>query len=178
MRIKFVLHRYFGRRFTIALLELPAPIKFSQYIKPVKLTNVCDTPHLGGQAVIAAGMGLTEGQKVYADDRSKIRLREVNLITLASDYCSKAKIDMYSNGNVTRDILINNHRHGIICVEPNYAQEQYTARGDSGNCSLLTNSNRMPIEAINNWTMIISRWTNNIEEWWLFNGFSEHAKTL
>lgn len=134
MRIKLVLDyttSFHSSSIPSALLELPTPIAFNQYIRPAILTNACDAPYSGGEEVIAAGMGVTEKYQHFAEPRSEIRLRQVNLMTLSSVYCAGKKIQK-QYGNATRIYEIKKHRHGIICVEPNYGRKQCTASGDSG----------------------------------------------
>lgn len=92
---------------------------------------------MGGEPVIAAGMGVTEKNKIFADERSTVRLRQVNLMTLSSEYCATEKMKMYAGRGVTSPISIRNSQYGIICVKPNYARVQCTAPADSGRPLLL-----------------------------------------
>lgn len=87
--------------------------------------------------MIAAGMGLSDKGQLFAEERASIRLRQISLMTLSSDHCSREKINIMNEypyiSNITRSYEIRKHQIGIICVEPNYAKEQCTSRGDSGN---------------------------------------------
>lgn len=93
---------------------------------------------MGEQQVIAAGMGRSSPNYKLEGTRSETRLKQVNLLTLPSEYCVKVKYDDVSDvrKNVTRSKEILEHPYGIICVEPNYERVQCTAHGDSGNLLL------------------------------------------
>lgn len=69
-----------------ALINLPQPITFSQFIQPAKLANNCDIPHLRSEIVITAGMGrINKSESLPIPER---RLRHVFLKTILSEDCS------------------------------------------------------------------------------------------
>lgn len=98
----------------IALLELATPITLNESIQPVKLTNICSMPHVGGQSVIAAGTGRT----IMDERTSDFRIRNAQFVTMSSVSCSQQ----------TRFQL---NPNTILCANANvYNQTIY--KGDSG----------------------------------------------
>lgn len=104
-------------RYSPGLIELPTPITFNEHIRPVQLSNTCGMPHLGGEDVVAAGMGRDEMDK--KTERSDMRLRHANFVTKSSFFCS----------------FQTNHRmdpNTIICANANHDTNQSVYKGDSG----------------------------------------------
>lgn len=101
------------------MIRLPHKIQFSQYIQPVQLPSVCETPK--NIEVIAIGRGATS-------DHSGIsrQLRFAELTTLSTSDCRK-----------TFPFLI--FRKSVICAQ-NQASLQSICKGDSGS-ALITKSN-------------------------------------
>lgn len=92
---------------------MPRRIKFNQFIHPAKLSSHCKIPHLGGQSVIAAGMG-----RVNADEwipLTERRLRHAHLETIFGEDCG------FDEPTVDT----------IICTRVN-GNGQSTTKGDSG----------------------------------------------
>lgn len=106
---------------------MSSPITFNEFIQPVNLTNICEIPHLGGQAVIAAGMGMDDF--TTSKNRDQFRLRQASFVTMSSelDKCTALPDDNQVDANT------------VICAKPNEHQ-QSIYYGDSGNiiCSRTT----------------------------------------
>lgn len=101
--------------YNTALLELSKPITFNQYIQPIQLTTVCDTPHMGGVPVVAAGTGRTELDKPPSD----YLIRHAQLTTISSELCATRKL--YEKNPLT-----------VICVYETPVGGQAAFKGDSG----------------------------------------------
>lgn len=101
----------------IGLIKLPSPITFNEFIQPVAFTHVCETPHMGGQDVITAGMGYTSMEKPLTSN--KHRLRHARLVTMPSKHCSQQSANRKNPDT-------------IICVLSNGANGQSAYKGDSG----------------------------------------------
>lgn len=99
----------------LALLELPTPITFDQYVRPVNLTNFCSIPHMGGEIVTAAGTGRTQMDESASD----WRLRHAHSMTISSEFCSN-QLQHKLNPN------------GILCGDVNRTNNQSIYDGDSG----------------------------------------------
>lgn len=99
----------------IALLELPTPITFDHYIRPVNFTDICLTPHMGGKTVTAAGTGRTKLDEKASD----WRLRHAHFTTMSSEFCS-SQLHYKLNPN------------SIICGNVDIANNQSIYNGDSG----------------------------------------------
>ena len=125
------------------MLELPTPIIFNEFIQPAKLSTACDIPQLGGQDVTAIGMGGT----AYDQDipRSEVRLRQADFVTKSADYCATETIknSEYFAKHYGTDILREDQAYGMTCIEPNYARNQSTFHGDSGNFKSYRNTRNL-----------------------------------
>lgn len=77
---------------------------------------MCDTPHLGGKTVIAAGTG----NFIPCKQPSDYKLRYAQFVTIDSNKCSDKTVHK-------------NDPYTIICAYENMATGQTTSNGDSGN---------------------------------------------
>lgn len=71
----------------IALIKLPQPIAFNEFIQPAKLANDCNMPHWRGKSVTAVGMGRIEVNTWLPIPER--RLRQAYFTTMSSGECSK-----------------------------------------------------------------------------------------
>lgn len=94
------------------MIELPEAIKFSQTIRPARLSENCDDI-LALEDVIAVGNGVTDIVDQFGDDI----LRHGHYHTLSDEDCA-GEFDYFPDPS------------GIICAVS--MTEQYAYRGDSG----------------------------------------------
>lgn len=100
---------------SIGLLKLDTPIELNQYIQPVELSDVCDSPRMKGLPVTVAGTGRTTKEEPVSEDV----LRYAQFTTMPSSSCVP-----YTNFKRASD--------SIICGFGNDTTEQVAHKGDSG----------------------------------------------
>lgn len=88
----------------------------SRFIQPAKLANDCRIPFVGGQSVIATGMGRVKtNQFIPIPER---QLRQASFVTVSSEDCSN-------------DMFFKLNPHMIVCTRAN-SRGQMVFAGDSG----------------------------------------------
>lgn len=91
------------------------PVALNEFIRPAKLTDHCEAPHMGLEGVIAAGVGrVVRGQPI-----NERRLRQAHFLTMDSEECANLHGD-WINPN------------SIICAYVHTESQASIAAGDSG----------------------------------------------
>lgn len=92
------------------------PITFNEYVQPVELSSVCDTPRMNKLSVTVAGTGRTQKEEPVSEDV----LRYAQFTTMASRSCVPF-------------MKYHIHEDTVICGFGNAITNQAAHKGDSGN---------------------------------------------